>query len=291
MSSKEVLVFGVTGNVGGAAARELLRRGWQVRGVTRSPQSERAQAAAALGLELVPGDMDDPASLAAAFAGIDRVFSVQNWMTTGVEGEIRQGKAVAAAAHAAGVKHVVYGSAGTGDADTGIPHFDNKLVVEAYMRELGLPFTVVRPTPFMELMTQKDFFPPLSTWGTMPRVIGWDTPVPWVSVEDIGITIANIFENPEKWIGREVNNLAGDVQSLQSCRAIIREVTGKSPFGVPFPALLFRKMVGDEMVEMWRWFVTWVDKNGLDELNATVEHSREVHPEIRSVESWLRAAH
>ncbi|MCB9422225.1 MAG: NmrA family NAD(P)-binding protein [Ardenticatenaceae bacterium] len=44
MNNKSVLIFGATGNMGGAAARALLARGWQVRAVSRSPQSEKAQA-------------------------------------------------------------------------------------------------------------------------------------------------------------------------------------------------------------------------------------------------------
>jgi uncharacterized protein YbjT (DUF2867 family) len=290
MNDKTVLVFGATGNVGGAAARELLGRGWQVRAVTRSPESEKAQALVDLGAELVQADMEDRASVEAAFAGMERIFSVQNWMTSGVEGEVRQGKLVAEVASEAGVKHLVYGSAGIGEAGTGIPHFESKVVVERYMRELGLPVTAIRPTPFMELMNQKAFFPPLGAWGTMPRVVGWETPIPWVSVQDIGVAIANIFADPERWIGRDVNNFAGDVQSLRSCRTIFKKVTGKRPFGVPLPAALFQRMVGEEMIMMWRWLESFVEKEGRERLWAEVETSRAVCPEVQSVERWLRSS-
>lgn len=285
---RHALIFGATGNIGGAVARELLRRGWRVRGVTRNPQSEKALTLSRLGAEMVQADMDDPASLAKAFGGAQRVFSVQSWITSGVDGEVRQGKLVADAARAANVKHLVYGSAGIGMAGTGIPHFESKVVVERYMRELGLPTTAVRPTPFMELMTQKKFFPALGTWGTMPRVVGWKTPIPWVAVEDIGMAIANIFADPDTWIGRDVNNFAGDVQSLQACRALFKQVTGKKPFGVPLPAVLFQKMAGAEMVQMWRWMVDWIEKEGPESLWADVEASRQVYPEIHGVEEWLR---
>ena len=39
-----VLVVGATGQQGGAVAREWLRRGYQVRGLTRNPASPRARA-------------------------------------------------------------------------------------------------------------------------------------------------------------------------------------------------------------------------------------------------------
>lgn len=285
--TRQALVFGATGNIGGATTRELLRRGWRVRAVTRNPSSEKAQTLVALGAEVVQADMDDRAQLEAAFDGMTRVFSVQNWGASGVDGEIRQGKLVADAAQEAQVTHLVYGSAGIGEPDSGIPHFDCKLVVESHMRELGLPFTVVRPTPFMELMSEKEFFPPLGAWGAKPKVVGWDTPLPWIAVHDIGVAIANIFAAPDNWIGRDIN-LHGDVRSLSECRAAFQAVTGKKPRGVPLPLALFRRMAGEELVEMWRWLAQRIADQGLDSLLAEAQALMEVLPEPHDVTSWLQ---
>lgn len=290
-NNKQVLVFGATGNMGGAAARELLRRGWHVRGVTRNPQSEKAQALVQAGAEMVRADMDDLPSLQSAFDGMERVFSVQSWQTAGVEGEVRQGKLVADVARTADVKHLVYGSAGVGVSDTGVPHFESKVVVERYMREIGLPVTAIRPTPFMELLSKEEFFPPVGAWGTLPRVVGWQLPLPWVAVDDIGMAIANIFDNPDVWIGRDVNNLAGDVKSMEECRAIFQKVTGKKPFRIPFPVTLFEKFVSDEMVQMWRWVEDWIEEQGRERLWVEVEASREVYSKIRNMETWLKQSY
>lgn len=286
---KQVLVFGATGNMGGAAARELLARGWQVRAVSRNPQSEKAQALAALGAEVVRADMDDRASLEAAFADMTRVFSVQNWATSGVDGEIRQGKLVAEVAKAAGVTHLVFGSAGVGQPDTGVPHFDCKVVVERYMRnELGLPVTVIRPGPFMELMTGKTFFPPLAAWGVMPKIVGWETPLPWTAVDDIGAAIATAFENPDKWIGRDIN-LISDVASMRDCQQAFKAITGKKPFGLGLPVALFNKMAGPEMVEMWRWLANYLAANDINTAKAEMlAASREACPQLHSVADWLK---
>ncbi len=287
-TTKQILILGATGNIGGAAARELLRRGWQVRAVTRSPQSAQAQALAALGAEIVQADMEDRASVDAAFAGMKQVFSVQNWTTSGVTGEIRQGKLVADAAKAAGAAHLVYGSAGVGEADTGVSHFDCKMVVEKYMREeLGLPTTAVRPGPFMELMTDKAFFPPLAAWGVMPKIVGWETPLPWTAVADIGAAIANIFDNPDKWVGRDIN-LFSDVASMRECQHIFKMATGKKPFGLPLPVAIFNKMAGPEMVVMWQWLVDYLAVNDRGRLKADVAAAREVCPDLHSVADWLK---
>lgn len=281
----DVLVFGATGNVGGAAARELLRRGWQVRAVSRNPESEKSQALVALGAEVVRADMEDRASLEAAFDGMDRVFSVQNWMTSGVDGEIRQAKLVADVAHDAQVSHLVYGSAGIGQPGTGLAHFENKVVIEQYLRERGLPITIIRPYPFMELMTDKAFYPSLSTWGTMPKVVGWDLPLPWVAVRDIGLAVANAFENPATWIGRDIN-LISDRQSLRACREMFRAANRK-PFGAPLPVAMFKKMAGEELVDMWQWLVDWSKADGPAQMQADLAASREICPQPCSVAEWL----
>jgi uncharacterized protein YbjT (DUF2867 family) len=231
--------------------------------------------------------MEDRASLETAFDGMSRVLSVQSWVKSGVEGESRQGKLVADVAHAVGTEHLVYGSAGTGEANSGIPHFDSKLEVEAHMRALELPFTIVRPTPFMELLSEKEFYPALGVWGAQTKILGWDTPIPWVAVRDIGCAIANIFEDPDRWIGQDVS-LLGDIKTMQECKAVFETVNGKKPFGLPLPLWLFQKMAGDEFVKMWRWLDNWVEENGQQGLSELAQASRQVTPEMLDMESWLK---
>lgn len=287
MEKKSVLIFGATGNIGGAATRELLKRGWHVRATTRDLKSDKAQALKTLGAEVIQADMEDQDSLEAAFDGIRRVFSVQNWVTSGTDGEIRQGKLVADVALSVEVEHLVYGSAGTGEANTGVPHFQSKLEVEDYMRELGLPFTIIRPGPFMELLTQKEFFPALASWGVEPKIVGWDTPLPWVAVQDIGMAIANVLEDPEVWIGQDIS-LIGDVKTLGECKEVFATVDGKNPLRVPLPVWLFGKMASNEFIQMWKWLVNYIAVLGINGLRELVENSKEVCPEMLDMENWLK---
>ena len=67
-SQGTMLVTGATGLVGSHVVERALREGWRVRAVVRSPQS--AQWLSDLGVELVRGDLSDPASLAPTVAGM-----------------------------------------------------------------------------------------------------------------------------------------------------------------------------------------------------------------------------
>lgn len=78
---KLLVVIGATGNQGGSVARRfLLDPSYSVRALTRNPTSPAALALSALGADVVAADLDDPASLGAAFAGANAIFSVtQYW--------------------------------------------------------------------------------------------------------------------------------------------------------------------------------------------------------------------
>ena len=90
--NKNILVTGGTGQQGGAIARELLKHDYIVKAMTRNPESDKAQALAGLGAEIIQGDLDDTRSLEMALRGVWGVYSVQNTWEAGVENEDEQGK-------------------------------------------------------------------------------------------------------------------------------------------------------------------------------------------------------
>jgi uncharacterized protein YbjT (DUF2867 family) len=156
---KTIAVVGATGLQDSAVTRKLLREGWRVRALTRDPNGQRARDLAALGAEVMGSDAADPASLERSFAGVHGVYSVQNHHIAGYEGEVRQGRNVADVVARAGVAHLVYASAGTGIAGTGIGSWETKVEVAEHARRSGAPLTVLRPMAFMELMTERKFYP------------------------------------------------------------------------------------------------------------------------------------
>lgn len=276
---RTVLVCGATGRQGGAVARHLLRDGWHVRALTRTPTGAGGTTLARLGVEVVGADMGDPASLREPMRGVYGVYSVQNPMISGHDAEVAQGRHVADAALAAGVEHVAYGSAGVGIAGTGVGSWESKLEVRAYMEDLGLSLTVLRPVAFMELMSDRGYFPPVSTWHVMPRLMGGDRPVGWLAVDDLGAIAAEVFARPDEFVGRELP-LAADIQTIDQCRQLHREVRGRAPRRFPLPVWMFRRFVGDDLVTMWRWL-----RSNTFELET--ETTRSVLPEALTVREWL----
>ena len=278
--NETIVVTGATGRQGGAVARHLARDGWKVRALTRKPQSVTARALADLGVEVVKGDMGSRASLEPAFRDVHGVYSVQNPMISGLDAEVQQGKNVADAAKESGARHVVYGSAGTGKAGTGVGSWESKLQVEEHMQRLGMPLTVLRPLAFMELMTDKGYFPAASTWHVMPTLMGGGRPVGWLSVDDLGAIVARVFAAHGEFVGREVK-LASDVLSVDECREVYREVTGKATPRMPMPVWLFERIVGKDLTTMWRWLRR-------EEIDLDTGPAREILPGAVGVREWLR---
>jgi uncharacterized protein YbjT (DUF2867 family) len=275
-----IAVTGATGRQGGAVVRHLLARGWRVRALTRTPGSARARALAARGVDVVACTMMDAGSLAAAFRGAYGAFSVQNPMISGLRAEVTQGTNVAEAAAAQGVQHLVYGAAGIGTAGSGVGSWESKVVVAAHARRLGVPLTVLRPMAFMELMTDKDFYPSVSTWHLMPKLMGEGRPVPWLCVDDLGAIAARAFAEPDVFVGEDLA-LAADLRSIAECREIWRRATGRAPRGFPVPVRVFERFVGTDLTTMWRWLRT-------EDVPVDVAETRRLLPTASTVEQWVR---
>jgi len=281
--NETIVVCGVTGRQGGAVARHLLRDGWLVRGLTRDRAAAKAQAASRAGVELVQADMASHAELERAFEGASGVYSVQSFAIAGPEGEVRQGKAVGDAAKSAGVRHVVYASSGTGSR-SGVPSWDTKVEVADHLRSLGVPLTVLRPECFMEIMSDKEFYPPVTAWHIMPRLTG-PTTIPWLAVDDLGAIAAKVFADPARYVGADIP-LAGDVKTVEECRAIWTEVHGRPPGRFPMPLWLFSRIAGPsgkDLPIMWRWLRT-------GDVPKDPAATRAIHPEALTVRQWMERA-
>lgn len=279
MASRVVAVVGATGRQGGAVVRHLLQDGWAVRALTRTPSSPAARTLRQLGSEVRQADSEDPGALGAALAGAYGLYNVQNPMTSSLEAEVRQGVNVADAAAAAGVEHVVYGAAGVGDVPTGVGSWDSKLVVADRFREHGLRLTVLRPMAFMELMTDRGYYPALSVWHVMPTLMGPARPVGWLCTDDLGAIAARVFAEPDRWVGRSLQ-LSADVRTIDECRQLWREQTGRAPRGFPMPTWLFERFAGTDLTTMWRWLRE-------ADVDLSVDQARELLPEARTVPVWL----
>lgn len=138
-----ILVTGATGTVGPRLVRNLRRADAPVRVLVRDP----ARAVLALGpdVELVPGDLDDPASVRAAVDGAERVFLA----TPNHPGQAARETTVIDCARAARVDGIVKLSAHGAAVGAPVAFWDTHGRIEAHLAQAGVPHAVLRPTFYM----------------------------------------------------------------------------------------------------------------------------------------------
>jgi uncharacterized protein YbjT (DUF2867 family) len=149
-ASGVVLVTGATGQTGRLLVTDLVKQGFAVRAMVRSPDTAGTFGP---GVKVVVADVTEPASLAAAVNGVETVISTIGARfpigDNGFEAVDWEGnRALIAAAKAAGVRQFVLLSAGSAGRD-GFPYswsispYPWKAKSEAYLRASGLPYTII----------------------------------------------------------------------------------------------------------------------------------------------------
>jgi uncharacterized protein YbjT (DUF2867 family) len=201
---KTAVVTGATGKQGGAVTRHLVAAGWTVKALSRNPSAQIQ------GAQTVVADQNEPNELTSAFQGADAVFSVQpaphdprapQGYSPAVE--TRWGRNVADAALAAQVPHLVYASLAAARSRTGVASFDSKWEVERHIADIGVPTTVLRPTTFMNGLHHPGM-------TRLTHLLHPSIRYHLIAVDDIGAIAAQVFADPARFIGDDLN-LAGDL--------------------------------------------------------------------------------
>ena len=277
-----VLVTGATGRQGGAAIRHMSSKGWRLRALTRDPNSHAARELARRGVEVLRGDLEDPASLERAVQGAYGVYSVQDYRSVGARREVEQGTNLANVAKKAGVRHFVYSSVGGAERNSGIDHWESKWKIEKQIRALKLPATILRPAAFME-----DYYVDQVEIGILKGKlmdpIRADKPYQTIATEDIGAFVALAFQRPEHFIGLELEVAGSELTNLQAAEVFSR-VLGRPVKFRKMPMLLVRLVLGKEFYQMFRWF----NDAGF---KADIAALRRNYPEVQlqTLEEWLRS--
>lgn len=137
----KILVTGATGNTCSGLVPTLRGAGVDVRALVRD--EGKAQELRDMGVEAVVGDLDHPETIAPAVEGVEKIYL----LTWNGPTQAQQAKAVIAAAREAGNPHVVRHSMWGSERSRIVQQGDE---VEEALKASGLPWTILRPTFFMQ---------------------------------------------------------------------------------------------------------------------------------------------
>lgn len=248
MAEKQVIaVVGATGMQGGGLVRAILANpasGLTVRALTRDVHSDKAKELARLGAEVVAADVHDVESLKRAFAGAAGAFCVTFfWAHLSPEKEYAEAEAMAKAAKATGVRHVIWSTL----EDTRrwvpisdnrmptlmgkykVPHFDAKGEADQLFKQLGVPTTFLLTSFYWDNLIYFGMGPKPGPDGTLAFTLPMgEARLPGIAADDIGKCALGIFRRREAYLGKTVGiageHLTGAQMAAALTKALGREV-------------------------------------------------------------------
>ena len=212
-----VLVTGGTGTVGSQVVRELVRRGAEVKVLTRDPGKAKSLPP---GVTAVQGNLLETATVRRLFDGIDAVFLLTALSQT----EAHEGLMSVCGMRLAGVKRVVYLSIHHVEEAAWLPHFGVKVGIEEALRRSGLPFTILRPNNFY----QNDYWykDVMLNAGMYPQPLG-DVGLSRVDVRDIA-EVAAIALTSSGHEGQVYDLVGPDAHTGKSTAQVWSRALGKT---------------------------------------------------------------
>jgi len=305
MATKKVIaVVGATGAQGSGLARAIIAdKGgdFTVRAITRNPQSEKARALASAGAEVVAANVDDEASLRRAFDGAYGAFCVTFfWDHFSAEREIAEAAAMARAAKAAGVRHVIWSTLDdtrkfmrlddprmpTLHGKYKVPHFDGKGEADQAFREAGVPTTFLLTSFYWENFIYFGAGPKPAPDGTLALTMPMgDKKLPAIGVEDIGKCAYGIFKRPDL-IGKTVG-IAGGHETGEELAAGLTKALGVPVRYNDVPPDVYRSFGFPGADDMGNMFQFKRDFNDDYVKSRSIETARSLNPELQSYEQWL----
>jgi uncharacterized protein YbjT (DUF2867 family) len=307
MAAKRIIaVVGATGAQGGSVVRALFRdpsNAYDVRALTRTPDSEAARNLARLGAEVVFADADDLASLKQAFSGAYGAYCVTNfWEHGSPDRECAQAAAMAEAARCVGVQHVIWSTL----EDTRrvmplsdnrmptlmgkfkVPHYDGKGEADDAFRRLSVPTTFFLTSFYWEnfirfpgMGLRKD--PSGELTLSMPLA---DKKMPGIAVDDIGLCALGVFKQVCSTMGQTIG-IAGEHLTGTEMAAAFTKALGRDVRYTDVAPEVYRTWDFPSAPELSNMLQFKRDFNELFCSVRDVERSRQLNPSLQTFEGWL----
>jgi NAD(P)H dehydrogenase (quinone) len=267
-----LLVTGASGNLGNLAAKTLLasNTGHKIIAASRNPS--KLADLAALGAETRALDFEDAATLASAFAGVDRALIVSTDALDKPGRRIAQHKNAIDAAAKAGVKHVVYTSFTHSTPDSVILLAPDHYATEQLLDQSPLGYTILRNNLYAEIL--------LSALSHAVATGQWfaaagNGAIGYVPRADAATAAAAALAS--SFDGRRTLDITGPAAlTHQEVAAIVSEIIGKPLAYIPVDeAAVTQGLVGagfpEPMAKIFASFDTATAKGELNVVSSAVE--------------------
>jgi len=236
-----ILLTGVTGKTGGAAANALIEKGVSIRALVRD--ADKAVALKEAGVELIVGDMADRDVVAGALDGVEKAALILPNSKEQRDMELQFTDLAAAA----GVRHFVKLSSleARADAKTPIPMLH--WAVEEHIRASGMDWTMIRPNFFMQNLLAAGAS--IKNEGKFALPMGDGIVVP-MDCRDIGAVFAEVL-TCEGHAGQSYEISGPEQMTFHDIAAQFSEVLGNPVEYVDADPVAYRERIGPFLSSDW----------------------------------------
>jgi uncharacterized protein YbjT (DUF2867 family) len=302
---KVIAVAGATGAQGGGLVRAILNDpngDFAARVLTRNVNGAKAKEFARLGAEVVAADVDNPESLKKAFEGAYGAFCVTFfWEHFSPEKEMAEAKAMAEAAKATGLRHVIWSTLEdtrkwvplsdtrmpTLQGKYKVPHFDGKGESDRFFTDAGVPTTFLLTSFYWDNFIHFGMGPKKGPDGKLAITFPMgDKKLPGIAAEDIGKCAYGIFKKGNEFIGKTIA-ISGENLTGAQLAAVFTEVLGKEVHYNSVPPDVYRGFGfpgADDLANMFQF------KRDFEEYFCGVRNpnfARSLNPSLQNFKTWL----
>ena len=263
-----LIITGASGQLGRRTAELLLERVDPADVVLVSRHPEKLADLGAGDARF--GDFDDPASLASAFAGGERVLIIS---TDAVGSRVEGHRAAIAAATAAGARHLLYTSMGDPSPDNPAPVAEEHRLSEEALRGAGVAWTALRVALYADYLTAE--LAAASSTGRLAHNQG-TARTAHVARADVAAVAAAMLADPVPY-ENAAYDITGPALTDATDRAEIysrlaeRPVTAESLDDDAYTRLLVDAGQPEPVAEMITAFGRAIRVGALDQIDSTVE--------------------
>ena len=302
---KIIVVVGATGAQGSGLVEAIQRDpagSFRARAITRDPGSAKSRALAALGAEIVQGDLDDAASIQRAFEGAWGAYCVTFfWAHFSPERELAEARTMAEAARDAGLRHVIWSTledtrrwVPLDDARMPtlmgrykVPHFDAKGEADAIFSELGVPTTFLLTSFYWDNFIHFGLGPKRGADGRLALALPiGQARLPGIAAEDIGACAYGILRRGQELVGRHIGVAGEHLSGLEMAAAMSRGIGEQVVFHDIAPSA-FRSLGFPGAEDLGNMFQFKRDFERDFRAARDVAFARSLHPGLQSFADWL----
>lgn len=248
-NTKQIFVTGVTGNQGSAVTGYLLNQGYEIIGLTRNANSEKAQHLKKQGVKIIEGNLNNPSTYQSEIIKSDAIFFFQALQNK--KSEIKQGKLFLDTVISTGRKHLVYSSVLGADLNTGIPHFESKYVIEKFIKSSNINYTILRPASFYENFLHPQVANRIKK-GKYVSPLNNTCKQQMIGVDDIGKIAAQVISNPKIYLNKTLS-IATDEYQIAELLDLFSEAIKKPVKYNKLPGFIVRLAMGNDLYKMFKY--------------------------------------